>query len=99
MGPLAASVAAGDVVTFPLAVLIAVVFGGMCWKTGAAIRASWFLMRLWYWLSGEAHHGKPVTTAGWFRKGEGSALTRTGHAHSWWYRPRWQRALHRTGGT
>ena len=86
-------------VTFPLAVLIAVVFGGMCWKTGAAIRASWFIMRLWWWLSGEAHHGKPVTNAGLFRRGEGPALTRTGHAHRWWYRPRWQRAAHRTGGT
>ena len=47
-------------------------------------------------LTGEAHHGRPVTDAGWFRHGT-TALTPTGHAHRWWHRPKWQRTLHRSG--
>jgi len=62
------------------------------------LAASWFLVRIWRWLSGEAHHGKPVTDAGWFRHGQ-RAMTPTGHARRWWHRPRWQRAAIRTGAT
>ena len=40
-----------------------------------SVAASWALVRLWRWLSGEAHHGKPITDAGWFRHGH-RALTR-----------------------
>lgn len=57
----------------------------------------WFLVRIWRFLSGEAHHGQPVTDAGWFRAGQ-RALTPTGHAPLWWYRPRWHRGAHRSGG-
>jgi hypothetical protein len=56
----------------------------------------WLLVRLWRHLSGEAHHGRPITDAGWLRPGQ-KALTTTGHAHRWWYRTRWQRASYRTG--
>ena len=62
------------------------------------LAASWFLVRIWRWLSGEAHHGKPITDAGWFRHGQ-RAMTPTGHARRWWHRPRWQRAAIRTGAT
>ena len=65
-----------------------------CWFLGQV-----FLVVLWRWLSGDSVTGEPVTTAGWVRRGEGKALTKTGHAHSWWYRPRWQRALHRQAVT
>ncbi len=61
-------------------------------------RSNWALVRLGRWLTGAAHHGKPITDAGWFRPGL-RALTPTGHATRWWHRPRWQRAAHRTGGT
>lgn len=50
----------------------------------------------WRWLTGQPWHGKPVTDAGWTRRGE-RALTVTGHAVRFWYRPRWVRALSRTG--
>jgi hypothetical protein len=63
---------------------------------GRALRASWLLVAIWLWLSGEAHHGHPVTDAGWFRHGQ-RALTRIGHATRWWHLPRWQRAAHRRG--
>ena len=77
-------------------VIVGVAGYGMA-QTGRYIAAQWFLVRMWRWFTGEAHHGKPVTDAGWFRKGE-KPLTRTGHAGKWWHRPRWQRAAHRTGG-
>lgn len=67
-------------------------------KFGRILRAKWFLVRLWLWLSGEAHHGQPITDAGWFRPGQ-KALTRTGHATRFWHLPRWKRAAYRTGGT
>lgn len=67
-------------------------------KFGRILRARWFLVRLWLWLSGEAHHGQPITDAGWFRPGQ-KALTRTGHATRFWHLPRWKRAAYRTGGT
>jgi len=62
------------------------------------LAASWFLVRIWRWLSGEAHHGKPITDAGWFRHGQ-RAMTPTGHARRWWHLPRWKRAAIRTGAT
>lgn len=65
---------------------------------GRWIHAQWFLVRAWRFLSGQAHHGKPITDAGWLRHGQ-KALTPTGHATRWWHLPRWQRAAHRTGGT
>ena len=42
---------------------------------------TWFLVRLWRFMTGEAHHGHPVTDRGWFRAGQ-RALTPTGHATS-----------------
>lgn len=59
---------------------------------------TWFLVRLWRWFTGEAHHGRPVTDRGWFRPGQ-KALTPTGHATRWRHLPRWKAAVHRTGGT
>lgn len=67
-------------------------------RIGRTFRAQWFLVRLWRWFSGEAHHGHPLTDAGWFRRGE-RVLTRTGHATRFWHLPRWKRAAWRTGGT
>lgn len=81
-----------------LAVAIAVAIGVLFFRIGQATRASWLLVRIWRWLSGEAHHGDPITDAGWLRHGQ-RALTRTGHASRWWHLPRWKRASHRTGGT
>lgn len=52
----------------------------------------------WRFLTGHPWHGKPVTDAGWVRPGR-KALTRTGHAPRFHYRPRWQRTVMRTGGT
>ena len=80
-----------------LAVAIGVAVLIVILKTARAIRANWLLVALWRFLSGEAHHGHPITDAGWFRPGV-KALTRTGHAGRWWHRPRWERASHRTGG-
>jgi hypothetical protein len=57
-----------------------------------------WLVALGRWFTGAAHHGKPITDAGWFRHGQ-RVLTTTGHATRWWHLPRWQRAAHRTGGT
>jgi len=82
-------------------VLAAVIAGFLLYcafRLHAWLAAQWFLVRAWRFLTGEAHHGKPVTNAGWFRRGYGPALTPTKHAHRWWYRPRWHRASHRTGG-
>ncbi|HEY6276037.1 MAG TPA: hypothetical protein VIX86_06865 [Streptosporangiaceae bacterium] len=79
----------------------AIIIGVACYllaRLGRWARSTWWVSRLWRWLSGEAHHGKPVTDAGWVRSGS-RALTPTGHATRWWHRPRWQRAAHRTGGT
>jgi hypothetical protein len=59
---------------------------------------TWFLVRLWRFLTGEAHHGRPVTDRGWFRPGL-RALTPTGHATRWRHLPRWQATAHRSGGT
>lgn len=79
------------------AIVVAILYAGF--RLRAFLLACWFLVQLWRWLSGEAHHGKPITNAGWTRAGYGPALTPTGHAGRWWYRPRWHRASHRTGGT
>jgi hypothetical protein len=85
-----------------LAVIGAVAIVGIAgyWlaRLGRFVHAQWFVKRAWRWCSGQAHHGHPVTDAGWFRHGQ-RALTATGHATRWWHLPRWQRAGHRTGGT
>jgi hypothetical protein len=81
------------------AVIAVTVTGLVLWLWFAVHRwvlAQWLLVRLGRFLSGEAHHGRPVTDAGWFRPGR-QALTPTGHATRWWHRPRWQRAAHRSG--
>jgi hypothetical protein len=80
------------------AVIVVAAAGYTLAKLGRFLRAKWFLVRLWLWLSGEAHHGQPITDAGWFRPGQ-NALTRTGHATRFWHLPRWKRAAWRTGGT
>ena len=80
------------------ALAIVGIAGYACFSLGRWVAAQWLIVRAWRWFSGEAHHGKPVTDAGWFRKGQ-RPLTRTGHAAKWWHLPRWKRAVHRTGGT
>jgi hypothetical protein len=80
------------------AVAIVGIAGYYMARLGRFAAGQWFLVRAWRFLSGQAHHGHPVTDAGWFRKGQ-KPLTRTGHATRWWHLPRWQRAAHRTGGT
>jgi hypothetical protein len=64
----------------------------------AWLAAQWFLVRLWRWFSGHTWHGKPVTDAGWVRRGQ-KVLTPTGHATRWHHLPRLHRAGWRTGGT
>ena len=81
------------------AVIVVSLIGYGCFSIGRWVASKWLIVRAWRWFSGHAHHGKHVTNAGWIRKGYGPALTTTGHALWWWYLPRWQRALHRTGGT
>lgn len=81
-----------------IAVSATVATGILLLRLGQWYRSTWVIVRGWRWLSGEAHHGRPITDAGWFRRGQ-KALTPTGHAMRWWHLPRWQRALHRTGGT
>lgn len=80
------------------AVVIVVAIGYWLSRFGRFTAAQWFLVRSWRWLSGEAHHGRPITDAGWFRGGE-RALTTTGHATRWWHLPRWKRAGIRSGST
>ena len=82
-----------------LAIAIVAVLMYFVMQLHAWLAASWFLVRLWRWFTGMPHHGKHITNAGWTRKGYGQALTPTGHAHHWWYLPRWKRSAHRTGGT
>lgn len=53
----------------------------------------------WRWLTGMPWHGSPLTDAGWKRPGKPPALTRTGHAPRFHFRPRWQRTAMRSGGT
>lgn len=62
------------------------------------VRAHGLGVLLWRWLSGMPHHGEPLTDAGWGRPGA-RALTQTGHARRFWYRPRQVRAAWRAGGT
>jgi len=52
----------------------------------------------WRWLTGHPWHGQAVTDAGWLRPGQ-KALTQTGYAPRFHFRPRWQRTLMRTGTT
>ena len=69
------------------------------YKTGAARVAAHGIHNLVYrWLTGHPWHGKPVTDAGWFRPGR-RALTVTGHAPRFHFRPRWQRTVMRSGST
>ena len=78
------------------ALIIVWVIGYVLARAGRAIRAQWFIVRAWRFLSGTTWDGKELTDAGWFRKGR-KALTRSGYAPPWWYRPRIQRAAHRCG--
>jgi hypothetical protein len=80
-----------------LAVAVVVAAGYGAHRLRAFLLAQVFLVAAWRWLTGDPLNGQPRTDAGWLRRGEGKALTKTGHAHSWWYRPRWQRAAHRSG--
>jgi hypothetical protein len=56
------------------------------------------VLLVWRWLSGQPWHGKPLTDAGWLRPAtDRKALTATGYAPRFHYRPRWRRAASRTG--
>jgi hypothetical protein len=82
---------------FAVLILVLILWAGH--KVHAWVHAQKFLKFLWRWFTGMPLHGKPITNAGWKRKGYGPALTPTGHAIWWWYLPRWKRSGHRTGGT
>lgn len=85
----------------PLLILLAVALVavyGFATVASNRVRKHGFLILVWRFLTGHPWHGKPVTDAGWLRPG-GKALTRTGHASRFHHRPRWQRALYRTGST
>lgn len=79
------------------AIVMAIVLWGF-FRLRRHLLELWLVVELWRWFSGDSLDGRPVTDAGWFRHGQ-RPLTATGHAPRWWFRPRWQRALHRTGGT
>lgn len=83
---------------FIVAVAAVILAGYIAARLHRWLASQWFLVFAWRFLTGEAHHGHPVTDAGWARHGS-KALTRTGHAPRWWYLPRWKRTLHRSGGT
>ena len=84
--------------TLFLAVVVVVLTGYAFHRVRSFLLAQVFLVFAWRWLTGERFDGEPHTDAGWFRRGQ-TALTKTRHARRWWYRPRWQRAAWRTGGT
>lgn len=50
-------------------------------------RVGWFLY-LWRYATGMPWHGQHETNARWLTKGHGKALTRTGYARRFYYRPR-----------
>lgn len=79
-------------------VAVILAFATMAGIARAKVRRYGLLIIVWRWISGNAHHGKPITDAGWFRPGK-KALTRTGHATRFWYMPRWQRMLWRFTGS
>jgi hypothetical protein len=54
-------------------------------------RVGWFLY-CWRYASGMPWHGQHETNARWFKRGHGKALTRTGYARKFYYRPRIARA-------
>ena len=81
-----------------IAVIVVGGFGYILFRVHRHLMTNWLVIRTWRWLTGVPHHGRPITDAGWFRRGQ-HALTPTGHATRWWYLPRWQRTLHRTCGT
>jgi hypothetical protein len=80
------------------ALIVILVIAGIGGVARTRVRKHGFLVLAWRWLSGEAHHGKPVTNAGWTRKGT-KALTPTGHAHRWWFHRRRRRMAHRSGAS
>src|SRR6266536_1211080 len=82
---------------FLVAVIAIIAAGYIAARVHRFLAAQWFLVRAWRLLTGEAHHGHPITDAGWLRHGQ-KALTCTGHAAPWWHLPRWKRTLHRSGG-
>src|SRR5215469_9640794 len=84
-------------------VAAAIVFVAFLWLTAKVrkyLGEAWFVVVLWRHFSGQPYHGKPMTDAGWLRKGQHALSgSKTGHPARWWHRPRWQRMMHRTGGT
>ena len=81
-----------------LALAAAIGIAGVVGIARERVRDHGMPVLIWRWLTGEAHHGRPLTDAGWSRPGT-RALTQTGHARRWWYRPRWHRAAWRSGST
>ncbi len=81
-----------------LAIVAALAVVGLVRTGRQRVAAYGLLVLAWRWLTGEAHHGRSLTDAGWARPGT-RALTQTGHARRWWFRPRWVRAAWRSGST
>jgi hypothetical protein len=76
--------------------LAALLIYGIIREARSRVHAVGLLILLWRWHSGHTWHGTPITDAGWLRPGQ-QALTRSGHAPKFHFRPRWQRAAYRCG--
>jgi len=87
-----------SVILLFLALVVAIGVVGAAGIARKRVREHGPIVLLWRWLTGEPHHGRPLTDAGWARPGT-KAFTQTGHARRWWYRPRWHRAAVRSGST
>jgi hypothetical protein len=81
---------------FLLLVAAIVAAHGLVGAARGRIRQHGPLNLAWRWLTGHPWHGKAITDAGWLRPGS-KAFTPTGHAPRFHYRPRWQRAVIRSG--
>lgn len=81
-----------------LAVAAVVLAGYFAHRVRVTLLGAVFLVHGWRWLTGNPQDGVPRTDAGWLRRGH-RCLTRTGYTSRFWYKPRWQRACWRSGGT
>lgn len=77
---------------------VAVAFTAMVHEHQERTAAHGLPRRIVRWHLGLAHHGQPVTDAGWHRPGR-RALTATGHAGRFWYRPQKHRMAIRIAET
>lgn len=83
---------------FALVIALVIILVARGWVKVVKQRAAahGFLVLAGRWLAGHPWHGKPLTDAGWSRAGT-RALTPTGHASRFWYRPQKHRMARRSG--